>query len=79
MTEHKLPKKKKRLLRILAGILFAILTLLIIVLLAVYIILTPARLTSIVNKCANEYLDAQVKLEHVELSLFKDWPPSRWT
>lgn len=74
MTEHKLPKKKKRLLRILAGILFAILTLLIIVLLAVYIILTPARLTSIVNKCANEYLDAQVKLEHVELSLFKDWP-----
>lgn len=45
-----------------------------IVLAIIYILLTPERLTPIVNKYANEYLDATVRFDTVKLSLFEELP-----
>lgn len=40
----------------------------------VFLILTPARLTPLVNKVATDYLDATVKFDTVDLTLLEDFP-----
>lgn len=44
------------------------------ILIALNIILSPKILTSIVNKYANEYIDANVSFKEVNLSMFRDFP-----
>lgn len=41
---------------------------------ALYLIFTPARLTSIVNKLSNQYLLCESSFEKVDLTLFKTFP-----
>ncbi len=46
----------------------------IVVVVACWLLFTPARLTAIVNKLADEHLLCENHFERVELSLFKTWP-----
>ena len=46
----------------------------IIVLIALYLVLTPSRLTALVNKYAAKYLTCDVHVEKVDLTLFKTFP-----
>lgn len=46
----------------------------IIVVVALYLIFTPSRLTSIVNKLSDEYILCENHFESVDLTLFKTWP-----
>ena len=48
--------------------------LLIVVVVACWLLFTPSRLTSIVNKLADEHILCENHFEKVELSLFKTWP-----
>ena len=44
------------------------------VLIALYLVLTPARLTSLVNKYASNFITCDYKIGKVELTLFKTFP-----
>ena len=46
----------------------------IVVVVACWLLFTPARLTSIVNKLADDHLLCENHFERVDLSLFKTWP-----
>ena len=46
----------------------------IVVVVACWLIFTPARLTSIVNKLAGDYLNCENHFEQVDLTLFKTYP-----
>ncbi|MDE6243382.1 MAG: AsmA family protein, partial [Muribaculaceae bacterium] len=64
----------KRILRILAWAVGSLVALLILILCAVAWILTPERLTPLVEKYASEYLTADLKAERVELTVWKSFP-----
>lgn len=81
---HELEKEQRRrrpwyrkLLKVLGWTLASLITLLIIVMCLIVWILTPERLTPLVNKYASEYLKADVKAERVELTLWKSFPEVR--
>lgn len=46
----------------------------IVLVVALWLIFTPARLTSIVNKLAGNYITCESHFEHVDLTLFKTYP-----
>ena len=46
----------------------------VVVLLALYLVLTPKRLTSLVNKYAEDYVTCDVNVGKVDLTLFKTFP-----
>lgn len=64
----------KRTLKISAISLSSIVGLLLITIAVVMILLTPARLTPIVNTYCDEFLNAEVRFDTVKLSLFDDLP-----
>ena len=71
------PKRKplwRRVLRWTAITLLSVVALFIIVCSLVVWILTPPRLTPIVEKYATEYLDASVSIKRVELSFWSTFP-----
>lgn len=69
------PTKKHRGLRITLISLGSLLGLLLVaVVVALYLIFTPARLTSIVNKLSDKYILCESHFEKVDLSLFKTFP-----
>ncbi|MBQ9077000.1 MAG: hypothetical protein IJY31_04060 [Muribaculaceae bacterium] len=75
-TKHKhgiWSKTVKALLWILATII----TLTVLLLGGIGLFLTPERLTSIVEKYANAYIDGQAKISNVELTVWKTFPRMR--
>ena len=72
-----LNKKKRRLRRFLKWTLIPLGSLLALILLAVLgvaFVLTPARLTPMVNELAGQYLQAEVRFDTVRLSLWEHFP-----
>ena len=72
------PKKKhsvlRRILKVCGITIGSLLGLFMLILGAIALILTPQRLTPLVNKYCNRYLDAQVNFDSVHLSLFRNFP-----
>lgn len=67
-------KRGKKIFKI-TGIVVGSLTLFIVLIAFVlYLVLTPKRLTPLVNKYSTQYLDATVTFSSVELSLFEELP-----
>ena len=66
--------KRKKLYKILGISAISFVALILILLIAVRLILSDKVLTNLVNRYANEYLDARVNVGSVELSLFKEFP-----
>ena len=64
----------RRILKISGITLASIVGLLAVVMLALSVVLTPGRLTPVVNRYATEYLNASLKFDTVRLSLFSDFP-----
>ena len=64
----------RKALKVSAWILGSILGLLILIMCAVAWILTPERLTPLVEKYASEYLKADLKADRVELTVWKSFP-----
>jgi len=64
--------------RLAKGIGWSVLTLVVLMLLgigiALYFVFTPLKLTSIVEKTAAQYLNAEVKFGHLELTFFSTFP-----
>lgn len=64
--------------RILKGLLWGVLSLVVLVLLgvgiALYFVFTPSKLTPMVEKTAAEYLNAEVRVGHVDLTFFSTFP-----
>lgn len=69
-----LSKRKKKGLKITGIILASLLGVVLAAMAAITITLTPAKLTKLVNKYSNEYLDAEVKIDTVKLKLFSEFP-----
>ena len=69
-----LSEREKKYLKIGGIVLGSIIGLIVILMTAISIILTPAKLTKIVNKYSNEYLNAEVKIETIRLKLFSEFP-----
>lgn len=67
-------RRSNKYYKILGISTISILALIVILLIAVRVILSDRALTSLVNKYTNEYLDARVKVDSVELSIFKEFP-----
>lgn len=65
-------KKSVKIILISSGSLLALLIL--VVLTAMYLIFTPARLTSIVNRLSEDYVNCESDFGKVELTLFKTFP-----
>lgn len=70
-------KTVKRIAKILAWSIGSLLAIILIALCCVLWYLTPERLTSIVEKYANEFLNAEVKVERVELTFWSTFPEAR--
>lgn len=70
----KLSASGKKALKITTIVIGSVIGFIAIALCAVSLILTPTTLTKMVNKYSNEYLDAQVKIDTVTLSLFSEFP-----
>ncbi len=71
------PKKKsliKKIFKVLLWCVFSIILLITLLLGSIVWILTPERLTPIVEQCANEYLNADVNIGKVELSFWSTFP-----
>ena len=66
--------KRKKLYKILGISAISFVALILILLIAVRLILSDKVLTNLVNRYANEYLDAWVNVGSVELILFKELP-----
>ncbi len=64
----------RRLIKVLLIVLASVVGLFILLGVAIWLILTPPRLTPLVNRVATEYLDATVHFDTVRLSLFKNFP-----
>lgn len=64
----------RKFLKISLITLSSILGLVVVVVGLIFLILTPARLTPLVNKVATDYLDATVKFDTVDLTLLEDFP-----
>ena len=64
----------RKLTKTLLWIILGIVLLITLLLGCVVWILTPERLTPIVEQYANEYLDAQVRVGRVELTFWKTFP-----
>lgn len=79
--ENKAKKSKKslpaRLLKALLWIVTCVIIIVALLLGGIAMVLTPERLTPIVTKYANEYLNADVKLGKVELTVWKTFPRMR--
>ncbi len=69
-----LSEGKKKCLKITGITLGSIAGLIVILMVAISIILTPTKLTKLVNKYSNEYLNAEVKIDTVRLKLFSEFP-----
>lgn len=74
---HKPKNSGKRILKILLWTCASVLLLVMLLLGSIVWILSPERLTPIVEKYANEYLNAQVNVENVELTFWKTFPQLR--
>ena len=72
--KKKLPEWLRKTLKVFAWLIGIIPTLAISLLCLVAWILTPERLTPIVEKIANDNLNAEVKIEQVELTVWKTFP-----
>lgn len=76
-SEKPLKKKKSLFVRIIKILFWSILTLLLLIValcsLAVWY-LTPEKLTPLVEDAANDYLDAEVKVNRVELTFWHSFP-----
>ncbi|MEG1794163.1 MAG: AsmA-like C-terminal region-containing protein [Rikenellaceae bacterium] len=64
----------KKIFKITGIVLASIVLFIVLLLVAISLVLTPKRLTPLVNKYSTQYLDATVKFKSVELSLFEDLP-----
>ena len=64
----------KRIFRITLKSIAALVALMLVLLVALSLLLTPARLTRMVNKYANEYLNAEVQIGRASLKLFRSLP-----
>ena len=64
----------KRIFKILGWTILSLILIVVIALGAVVWVRTPERLTPMVEKYANEFLDAKVKVERVELTFWKTFP-----
>ncbi len=75
MTEY---RKKTVWRRMLKGLLVTVLTVIVVLLAGIGIVLnfifTPAKLTPLVEQKANEYLNAEVQVEEIELTFFSTFP-----
>lgn len=67
----------RKLLKVLAWTLVGLIGLIVIAMCLIVWILTPERLTPLVEKYASQYLKADVKVERVELTLWKSFPDVR--
>ena len=67
----------KRIFKILGWTILSLILIVVIALGAVVWVLTPERLTPMVEKYANEFLDAKVNVERVELTFWKTFPQLR--
>ena len=77
-TVSQSPKSKKpwwrRLLKVFSIVVGSLVGLFLLVAILVSLILTPSRLTPIVNRVASHYLNATVHFDTVRLSLFENFP-----
>ncbi len=77
-TVSQSPKFKKpwwrRLLKVFSIVVGSLVGLFLLVAILVSLILTPSRLTPIVNRVASHYLNATVHFDTVRLSLFENFP-----
>lgn len=64
----------RRLIKLFAVLTGSLLLLIALLLGAVALILTPSRLTPLVNEYSSRYLDAQVRFDTVTLSVFENFP-----
>lgn len=67
-------KQRNRLLKIAAWIVGSVVGLTVLLMCLIVWIFTPARLTPLANRFANEYLNADVSIGKVELTLWKTFP-----
>ncbi|MEG2402649.1 MAG: hypothetical protein RSB34_06930 [Muribaculaceae bacterium] len=67
-------RRLKTILKVSMWTLVSIISLIIIFLVAIVWILSPSQLTPLAEKYANEYLDANVKIEKAELTVWKTFP-----
>lgn len=74
MKEKKQPNILKKTLRISLWVVGSIVALVVILFAVAMFMLTPARLTPLVNKYASQYLNAAVHFDEVDVSLFRDFP-----
>lgn len=77
-AEHVAQKRKSlwwhKLLKVSAWVIGVLAALVLVILCAIAWILTPERLTPLVEKYGSEYLKADVKVERVELTVWKSFP-----
>lgn len=66
--------KKKRFFRITAIVISVFAAVVLLAMMAISLILTPSRLTPLINKYSNIYLNASVNFDTVSVSVFKSFP-----
>lgn len=72
--KKRMPKWLRRTLKTVAWTIGSFITLVVVVLCLIVWILTPPRLTPIVESVANDYLNAEVSIGRAELTIWKTFP-----